>query len=226
MAAAGPPPAALPFAARDRRPDTGCCVDCGATHPLEIGELYVWLEGARHFRPRDQDADLGVTEITGSAWHDPQQLPSLLHWSSEAMVRLAWSWIHNGEVQPPRRSAEGVLIDPDAAGGGANVPPQPEFLGRIGDSLFFRVAGGLIPDGVPAPPDPEDPPRPEVWPGFRLDLAEDRAYRLPMIAEPQPFPVNAFPGGLAGYPFFAYFPPDAPLFPLSLFSPAFHSAGD
>ncbi len=204
VAAAGEPPASKPFAPCGG--DEQCCAECGGAHRPLIDEYYFWLVDARHFEAVTQEAEVGATtpEQT-SDWDRPAQLATLLSWPSEPMVHLFWSRLHNGEFQPPRRSSEGLAIDPSAG-----ELPQLEYEGRSGDSLRFQVAGAISPTGYT---DPE-------LAGFRYDIARDEAVCLPLIAPLSASSLGTFPGGLEAYPFFAYFCPGAPVIPLSPFSVA------
>lgn len=204
VAAAGNPPASEIFEARHPERAIGCCVECGKPHPVLIDEYYFWLIDSRYYDTVTQDAEVGSTpDDTNSNWHREDELPKLLAWQSKPMVHLAWCRVHNGEFQQPRRSVEGVRID-------LNFPSRPElvFLGRVADSLNFRVDGGEPPPGYLPPPPP----------GFRYDLVTDTAVGLPLIVAPPPPPV--FPGGLPAYPYFIYFGPGAPVMPPSLFAPS------
>lgn len=204
VAGAGTPPASQPFGPRHLTRETGCCVECGKPHPVVVDEYYFWLFDSRYYNPLTQEADIGTTpDDLNSDWHREEELPKLLHWRSDPLVHLAWCRVHNGEFQQPRRSVEGVRIDP-------GFPTRPEliFLGRVADSLSFRVDGGVAPTGFVPPPEP----------GFRYDLATDTAVVLPLIAAPPPPPL--FPGGLPVYPYFVYFEPGSPVLPPSLFAPS------
>ena len=104
------------------------------------------------------------------------------------MVRLAWSRVHNGVFQQPRRSIFGVAITP---GQDADLT----FLGRMADSLTFSVSHAVALDGYADP----------SVPGFRYDLAADEAVVLPQVAAPPPAPT--FLGTLPAYPYFVFFAP-------------------
>ena len=90
------------------------------------------------------------------------------------MVRLAWSRVHNGVFQQPRRSIFGVAITP---GQDADLT----FLGRMADSLTFSVSHAVALDGYADP----------SVPGFRYDLAADEAVVLPQVAAPPPAPTSS-----------------------------------
>lgn len=82
-------------------------------HPPVVDEYYFWLQDARHFSAdgETQNADQGVNPADPTSdWHDPAELPGLLHWESEPMVLLLWCRVHNGELKQPRRSDEGVRV--------------------------------------------------------------------------------------------------------------------
>ncbi|HEX8353589.1 MAG TPA: hypothetical protein VF611_11860, partial [Pyrinomonadaceae bacterium] len=207
VAAAGVPPAVTTFEPKCGPPDaSACCTACGKAHAPLVDEYYFWIEDARHYEEKRQVAEWGATDDDPQTdWHRPGKLPGLLHWNSQPMVHLRWCRVHNGEFRQPRQSYEGVRITPGAT-------PQLVFLGRGGDSLHFEVTGGETPAGYPSSPQP----------GFRYDLAADEAVVLPqVVSAPAPSPV----GGLASYPFFAWYEPGAPLSPLSPFSPAAAVAG-
>ncbi|HEU4583744.1 MAG TPA: neuraminidase-like domain-containing protein [Polyangiaceae bacterium] len=200
-----------------------CCTECGVTHPPAVDEYYFWLVDSRHFTSRRQDADissvLGTPEgdATGGGvgpWHDPGQLPRLLAWQSEPMVHLFWARVHNGELGQPRRSHEGVQIDRSSA-----QEPELVFLGRFGDSLHFRVLAGMRPVGYVA----AEPGEETLKPGFRYDLASDRAEVMPPAVADAALPPQ--PAGLPAHPYFVLFEPGAPLIPPSFFSQALSIAG-
>jgi hypothetical protein len=217
VAAAGYPPASTPFEPwksphpLGEAPGTSeeccvdCCSECGCRHPAHVDEYYFWLVDSRHFDPAGQGAhdgnstfdaqqdsyyDPSVQEST--PWHDPTQLPNLLAWPSEPMVRLRWCRVHNGEFQQQRTSVHGVV-------GGTDI----SFSGRAVDSLYFTVAGSPTS-------------------AFRFDLAEDSAHVITSAQLTAAFPPSPAPGpgGLPAYPYFAYYTPGARLFPWSMYSPA------
>jgi Tc toxin complex TcA C-terminal TcB-binding domain len=207
IAAAGYPPASTGFNPRKEHhkdgQDKSCCVDCceecGREHPRRLDEYYFWLVDGRHFAPLTQDEHYDQNQQVSPPWHNCGQLTTLLSWPSDPMVRLAWCRVHNGEFQQPRRSDFGIAF---TAGG---APPDLNFRGRVGDSLYFEVT---VPATVLAPD-----------PGFRYDLATDTAPRLYDLALPAVPPVP-YPGGLIAYPYFGYFHPGARLFPWSIYTPA------
>lgn len=217
VAAAGIPPATTNMKPKcEPSEQLGCCTLCGKAHPALMDEYYFWIEDAGRYDAKEQIAEWGATadnpeaEVIGDPqtdWHRSNELPGLLHWKSERMVDLRWCRVHNGEFQQPRRSNEGVIVTPGAE-------PKLIFNGRRGDSLNFEVTNGVIPTGFPSPPPPP--------PGFRYDLAEDAAIVLPIVVNPY---TPKLIGGLAAFPFFAWFDPGAPLLPLSMFSPAITVAG-
>lgn len=215
IAAASVPPASTNFSPKCQPQEQSiCCCTCGKTHSPLMDEYYFWLEDARHFTAQEQVAEWGaIAEDTAAGisgdpltdWHRDETLPGLLHWESASMVRLRWCRVHNGEFQQPRTSHEGVRVM-------AGSLPELEFTGRRGDSLNFTVIGGTTPIGFPPPPAP----------GFRYDIAPDEAIVVPEIA---PAPLPPLFGGLAAFPFFAWFEPGAPVLPLSMFSEAIAVAG-
>ncbi len=207
IAAAGTPPSSVTFDAKcGSNPASACCEECGKTHPALMDEYYFWMEESRYYEEKEQVAEWGA--IPGDPqtdWHRPDKLPGLLHWEYKRIVHLRWCRVHNGEFQVPRQSYEGVRIM-DAAS------PQLVFNGRVLDSLYFEVTGGIVPPGYSTPPNP----------GFRYDLAPDEAITLPQVVTP---PLPPLVGGLPVFPFFAWFDPGAPLLPPSMFSPAIAVAG-
>lgn len=216
VAAAGIPPATTTFEPKcSSSESSACCSACGKTHPALMDEYYFWIEDTRYYDEQEQvaewgaiadDPENGIAGDPQTDWHRPDKLPGLLHWNSKPMVHLRWCRVHNGEFQQPRQSYEGVRITPGAT-------PQLVYAGRSGDSLHFEITGGEAPIGYAPPPPP---------PGFRYDLATDEAITLPQVVVAPP---PALVGGLAAYPFFAWFDPGAPLLPPSLFNPAIVVAG-
>jgi Tc toxin complex TcA C-terminal TcB-binding domain len=207
VAAAGIPPATTTFEAKCgvSRSST-CCNVCGKVHPALMDEYYFWIEESGYYEQQKQVAEWGA--IVGELqtdWHRPDKLPGLLNWNLKPMVHLHWCRVHNGEFQHPRQSYEGVQIRLAAL-------PTLVFTGRIGDSLQFEITNGQALTGYAPPP----------LPGFQYNLALDEAVIVPQIAAPPaPSPI----GGLAAFPFFAWFDPGAPLLPPSMFSPAITVAG-
>ena len=217
IAAAGEPPATSSFMPPEKS-TSACCAECGHVHPPVIDEYYFWLVNSEYYdpsvlNPADptlyQDADWGVVppDMT-SDWHRRNQLPQLLAWPKQPMVKLAWCRVHNGEFQTPRYTDDGAHVNP--AGG----EPQLEYAGREGDSLRFRIT-----NAAPLPPGYTDP---SPW-GFRYDIAPDTAVVLPEVIATPPAP-GPFPAALPAYPFFVYFTPGAPLEP-SVYSTAMMVAG-
>jgi hypothetical protein len=184
-----------------------CCKECGCEHPAHVDEYWFWLIDANYFDPGTQPVYSGnfdgqqkgyynSTTQVATPWHDVSQLPALLEWPPEPMVRLAWCRIHNGEFQQPRRSVWGVPVS-------AGVTPDITFQGRVGDSLYFDVTGSVT-----------------LTAGFRYDMVPDLAVESDNLVVPAAPPPPPPPGGLVAYPYFAYFVPGARLFPWSLYSPA------
>ena len=227
IAAAGIPPASSGFVPHKGADKicVGCCEACGCDHPAHVDEYYFWLIPGAYFdnptlpqtpspvEPNDgyqfgfQDDFYDPAAQQAAYWWDASQLPSLLAWPSQPMVRLAWCLVHNGKFQQPRRSAAAVAVTPGAV--------DLSFIRRTGDSLYFSVANGIRPDGY-ADPSP---------PGFRFDIRPDTAVTLPEVALP-PQPDPTFVNGLLpAYPYFAYVEPGASLFPLSPYAPAVSIAG-
>ncbi len=185
-----------------------CCCECGCEHPAHIDEYWFWLIDAKYFDPATQPVYSGnfdgqQTEYydpntqDATPWHEPSQLPSMLEWPPEPMVRLAWCRVHNGEFQQPRRSVWGV---PVKAGG----TPDITFEGRVLDSLYFDVTDSVTGKA-----------------GFRYDMVPDVAVESgDLVVPPAPPLPPPPPGGLICYPYFVYFLPGERLFPWSLYSPS------
>lgn len=224
IAAAGVPPAAMSFEPhKDHDGDCGvtCCEECGCTHPALIDEYYFWLIDSCFYEPPApptgitaiepdnyeygyQDDFYDPAQQEAAFWQDTTQLPELLAWSPQPLVRLAWCRVHNGEFQQPRRSRKGLAIQVPSGGS----PTDLTFVGRAADSLIFSVNNGVATDGYS---DPEAP-------GFRYDLACDDAVVLPLLNAPPAPPT--FLQNLPAYPYFVYVAPGKPLFPLSMFCPS------
>jgi hypothetical protein len=219
LAAAAYPPASTDFSPRHecepeslhgRKADNECCVtcceECGCEHPAYVDEYYFWLIEAQYFDPETQPVYSNIFDgqqkefydqnvQVATPWHDVTQLPGLLEWPPEPMVRLAWCRVHNGEFKQPRRSVWGI---PYSVAAGV---PDLAFKGRVGDSLYFEVTN---PGNV----------------GFRYDMVPDSAKELDSLVLPLAPPPPPPPAGLVAYPYFVYFEPGARLFPWSLFSPS------
>ena len=212
VAAAGIPPASAGFRPCDD--DTDCCCICHERHDALVDEYYFWLQNGEEFADIVQDADVGTTDADETSdWHRPEKLPALLHCDTIPGVYLAWSRFRHGDFEPPRRSADAVVIDQTALRTGAL--PQLDFTGRSVDSLRFTVTPGLAPSGY-------DQTTPA---GFRYDLATDSALALPLVVAVPATAPGGFPGGLDAYPYFAYVCAGAPVEPLSLFAVAETVAG-
>jgi hypothetical protein len=225
VAAAGLPPAALPFAPHPGNDQGRCCGECSDAHPELMDEYYFWLVPAETYTYTD-DTDgqtQGDASFTGSyqfgfqdsfydqiqqqsaEWNDEDQVPQLLaKWQPEPAVRLAWCRVHNGQFGQPRKS-DLVLQVTDAPAASDLV-----FLGRVADSLYFAVSH-------PAATPPGYTDKSEA--GFRYDIASDSAVALPEVL-PAPAVSVTYPAGLPAYPFYAYHDPGAPLFPRDWFAPA------
>jgi hypothetical protein len=129
----------------------------------------------------------------------------MLQWNSQGMIHLFWTRVHYGKFEPPRRSDEGLPVDPTAA----NSPiPQLAFLGRTTDSLNFTVTAPL-----------------PLGSGFRYDIISDSAVVLPQIVLDPAINISVFPKPLQSYPLFVYFEPGAPLIPPSQFTVCVAIAG-
>ncbi|MFE6707752.1 neuraminidase-like domain-containing protein [Bacillus thuringiensis] len=206
VAAAGMPPASTTLEPKCGSSDSSvCCNICGKSHPALIDEYYFWIEDSRYYHETEQMAEWGATaDDPKTDWQRRDKLPGLLHWESNPTVHLRWCRVHNSEFQQPRCSYEGLSIK-------ADVTPELKFSGRIGDSLYFEIVGGEVPEGYDS----------TQAPGFRYDMATDEAIPLPT---PAAIPAQNLVGGLSAFPFFAWFDPGAPLLP-SLFSPTISVAG-
>ena len=208
VAAAGLPAASTTLEGHCGEVDgSGCCTPCCSSTEALVDEYYFWIEDSRAFDAQVQDANWGgAAEDPQTDWHRPEMLPTLLDWKSQTLVHLHWSRCHHGEFDPPRRSSEGVRLQPGAEAGIA-------FTGRLGDSLQFAVTHGVAPAGMAATPPV----------GFRYDIATDTALVLPEVVDaPAPAPV----GDLSAFPFFAWFTPGAPLLPVSTFAASLAVAGN
>jgi hypothetical protein len=191
---------AVPYSAlQEEKPP---CCQCGKAHPPLIDEYYFWLQDASRFDYTDarQDADIGATATDpSSAWEDPSKLPKLLYWPSEPMVHLFWTRVRCGVLDPPRRSDYGIPS--------TGTVPDLQFVGRTSDSLIFTA----LPSNTTA--------------GFRYDIVTDTAVVTPQVVpDTIPPPPSTLPG-LNSYPYFVYFEPGAPLFPVWPFATALVIAG-
>jgi hypothetical protein len=220
IAAAGLPPAALPFVPRSDGGQGGCCDECHEYDPKLIDEYYFWLIAAETYVYTDEtDQNLGDANFIGSyqfgfqdafydqvqqqsaEWDEEDQVPQLLaKWQPMPAVRLAWCRVHNGQFGQPRKS-DLVLQVADAPSASDLV-----FLGRVADSLYFAVSN---PATAPTGYTDKSPA------GFRYDIVSDCAEVLPAPAVP-----ITYPAGLPAYPFYAYHDSGAPLFPRDWFAPA------
>jgi hypothetical protein len=222
VAAAGVPPASMPFKPHHSPEEKGCvtcCEECGCCHPALVDEYYFWLIDGEFYDPPVTPTPSGFTapppgdyqegyqldfydtfQQESALWQDPNQLPQLLLWNSSPMVRLGWCRLHNDEFQQPRRSQFGVPIQPGSVA-------DLVFLGRTADSLTFSVTNAASAQGFADP----------SAPGFRYDLAADDAVVLPLVTLP-PAPPTFLT--LPAYPYFIFDAPGNSLFPLSPFSPS------
>jgi hypothetical protein len=201
--------AGLPLAGRSSFPlsedsNVNCKCECGKDHPPVIDEYYFWLTDGKWFDGQyvidRQNADLGVVQPDPTSdWDRAETLPALLHWSSASLIHLAWTRVHLGSFDPPRRSGEGAEYDP------SKDMPTLTFTGRKADSLIF---GAIDSSGG----------------GFRYDLATDSAVLLPEVV-PANFEDQKLPAPLSAYPYFIYFNPGAPLVPISPFATALAISG-
>ncbi|MBV8648832.1 neuraminidase-like domain-containing protein [Paludibacterium sp.] len=202
VAAGGVPPAAAAFVPGDFHPEPSCCNECAEPHPPWVDEYYFWLVPARVFNAPEQDSYYDPSQQASAYWHDPTQLPTLLHWDTDAAVRLAWCRVHNGDFQQPRHSSAPVSLT-------AGATPDLTYVGRSADSLTFAVSGGVASIGYNG----------SAAPGFRYDMAADDSLPLPLVADPSPV-ASPYPAGLPAYPYFLFVEPGERLFIDVLFSPA------
>jgi hypothetical protein len=225
IAAAGVPEASLGFAPHHKEARTMCCRECGCHHPVLVDEYYFWLVDTEYYSYTDQTDAQSNPDITftgsyqfgfqdsyydpfqqqSAEWHQEDQVPSLLaKWEPNPAVRLAWCRVHNGQFGQPRKSDDYVAI---------SDPADLVFLGRGGDSLYFKVTGSApLSPGYSADPSPA---------GFRYDLPSDESVGTPQpIKPPPPSSPSPYPGGLLSYPFFAFHDSGARLFPEAWFSPS------
>ena len=152
-----------------------------------VDEYYFWIQCAQYYDWADatQDATIGASSATdpSTSWEDPTLLGGLLQWESKPMWHLFWTRVRMGRLDPPRRSDEGVPIDPTTG-----ATPFLSFQGRGTDSLYFTVvagatatttttsnsgtisttAGGTSGSTTPSPPT-----------GFRYDMVMDTAVLTP-----------------------------------------------
>lgn len=218
VAAAGEAMAGHTFAPAHGDSRDSCCQCCGQQHPPLTDEYYFWLEPGEVFDAPEQTAGTDVephnfqygfqddyydaAQQQAALWQSPDQLPQLLAWQPKPTMRLAWTRVHNGEFQPPRRSDGSVEVNDIASA-------DLQFLGRTDDSLAFAVTGAATP-----PLGYHD----SSAPGFRYDLPSDVAVTLPLVDTAPPTGL-AYPGGLPAYPFFLYGNAGAALFPAGLYAP-------
>ena len=225
IAAAGMPPASSEFKGHGGNDGLKCCGECGRIHAAMVDEYYFWLvPGHSYVEPVNSAQNGSAASTTSpddyqygfqddfysqseqvSGWQDPTQLPQMLAWSPNRIVRLAWCRIHNGELQQQRMTSQGVAVQ---STGVADLT----FVGRTADSLTFSVSNALIPSPPPVLNDSSAP-------GFRYDMAIDAAVVLPQVSAPQ-VPVITNPGNLSSYPYFVHVNPGSHLLPLSPFSPS------
>ena len=105
---------------------------------------------------------------------------------------LAWAKIHNGIIQFPRWSSEGIEV---------NALSSLVFDGRIADSLTFSVSDATDTDN-----------------SFRYDIVNNNAVVLPTI-DWEDLEENGV-GGLPANPYFLYYYAGEPLVPKSNFNEA------
>ncbi len=170
----------------------GCCNTCASINDPTPDEYHFWLVNAQYFKQVIQDANWD--------WDDATQLPTLLHMDRNEMVFLMSCRVHNGEIQPPRISSEGVMID---------GTPDLLFLGRNGDSLNFEVENGVLPSGSFTP---------AIDPGFRYDIVIDQSFAVPRVD--QSFADGGNVMGLSAFPYFVFFQQGRAFAPKSNYSAA------
>jgi hypothetical protein len=175
---------------------------CGKIHAPVMDEYYFWVERGEYFKDDNaiQNAEIGVVPPDPTSdWERDASLPKMLHWPKQALVYLHWTRVHCGEFSPPRRSAEGAAHDP------GSEKAQLTFNGRNQDSLLFGLFGSATR-------------------GFRYDIAPDAAIAIPQVTA-DVFPADPVPAPLSAYPYFIYFEPGAPIFPVSTFGSTLAIAG-
>ncbi|OAA51504.1 insecticidal toxin complex protein [Metarhizium rileyi] len=202
VAAAGLPPAIWhTWDDNDSHSSPKSC-NCGKSHVPVVDEYYFWLEKGQYFDPADaiNDGTLGVRAPDPTTdWERPEKLPQLLHWKTHTRVYLHWTKIHYGEFSPPRRSTDSVPLND------SRDSLTMTFKGRQVDSLLFDLFGG-------------------GRHGFRYDIATNSAVATPQVV-PDNLPSTSRLAGLGAYPYFVYFRPGSPIFPVSTFGSALAIAG-
>ena len=146
IAAAGAPRSSSAF---DCKCHTGCCAECGRKHAALVDEYYFWLDDGQYYSHPLNSQQNGSGSGSNpdnyaygfqedyysqtdqqSGWQDPTQLPQMLQWDPNPLVRLAWCRVHNGEFQQPHMSTEGVPIQ-------EGEESDISFLGRTADSAVL-----------------------------------------------------------------------------------------
>jgi hypothetical protein len=190
---AGVPPAALPFSAAHLAAECEC--GCGGAKRSLLDEYYFWLVDTEWFDEIEQVADW-------PGWHTAVTAAPMLEWPAEGGVHLMWSRMRGGVLQQPRRSVSFLALP---IGVSANTTTLT-LIGRERDSLLFSVGSGIAVTGATPPPDP----------GFRYDIAVDDAIIVPKITPDLAVAPTVDPdlGTMTAYPYFVYFSPGAPLFPM------------
>lgn len=187
VAAASVPPAGITFDCMS----AACCAECGDIHDPVMDEYYFWLINSEYYGKVTQDANWD--------WDVEEQLPTLLFMKNEKSTYLAWTKIHNGQIGQLRWSSKAVAVK-------TGEIPTLNFQHRDEDFLLFEVENGLVPIGVPTPPNP----------GFRYDIPTDTAVALPALGELDSSSFDYY--GLTSYPYFIYYSPGFPITPVSTYN--------
>ncbi|KAM7219247.1 hypothetical protein V8F06_005416 [Rhypophila decipiens] len=176
------------------------CCKCHELHAPTVDEYYFWLADGSFFSDKDavqvanHDVSTSVNTDPTSEWDDETKLPTLLNWPKQPMVHLFWTRIHRGDLDPPRRSKDGIPLRDSSGQPSQASKTDLDFTGRLVDSLFFSAAdnGG----------------------GFRYDLATDTAIVTPQDVEDAPAPPHPLSSNLSAWPYFLYFTDGTSLEPL------------
>lgn len=212
VAAAGAPPA---FSYTSQKPDgKPCCSSCGLDHEDVVDEYYFWLQDSKYFDDSQarQNADIGSASALdpNTDWEsttDPTKVAKLLYWPSKPLVHLAWTRVHMGRLDPPRRSDEGIPYD------STSLTTLLKFTGRQMDSLSFSAfdtsSGSSSSSGSGS-----EAGTPSIFTGFRYDISTDSVVLTPQVV-PDVQSTLTQPLSMASFPKFAYFQPGKPLIPVS-----------
>lgn len=187
------PPAALAIVASHLGDECAC--GCGGGGRSHLDEYYFWLVDTEWFDEIEQVADW-------PGWHAAVTAAPLLEWAARGSVHLMWTRVRGGVLQQPRRSVSSLALPI-----GASVATTSfTLVGRERDSLLFSVGSAIAPTGATPPPAA----------GFRYDIADDDAIVVPKVTPDTVVAPTVDPGlgAITAYPYFVYFSPGAPLFPL------------